>query len=180
MNIGFGTEINFIESDGRVNAFLSMQDIDDNERHKLVPGFGYDYTEFNAGKTDGVLDFNRENDRHFNHLTTVLPVTNYTNDIYHVDGQGMAGSFRPYRSQVSYLYDTRVSDHGAGGSLGFEVGAANTVHAGIDITLSPSFSSVREWEDLNYARDKFKEHPLDAKPSKLYEPVYYRMSGEAG
>ena len=180
LNIGFGGETFFAELQAKINAYMSVSDIDDNERHKLVPAFGYDYTEHNYGKSDGVLDFNRENDRHFNHLTTALPVANYTYDIYNMDGQGVGGTFRPYRSQVSYLYDTKVSDHGAGGSLGFEVGAGSLVHAGFDVKVSPSFASVREWKNYNYARDKFKESPNDNKPFKEYEPVYFRLSGEGG
>lgn len=176
-NGAFGAEFFMVEGQMNISGFGSYQGIRGSEKNKLVPAFGYEHTEKNEG-TNGVLDFNREKDREFSHLTTVLPVTNYTYDTYSIQGQGIGGMFRPYRGQVSYLYDTYVYDDGLSGSLGLEFGAGNLVHTGIDIKLSPSGGHTGKWVNKNYAEPNFfegKDEPLKFGA----ERTHLRMVGEA-
>lgn len=173
---GIGTTFFGFEVDPRITGFGSFQKIREEEKKKDIPAFGYEHTEANEG-SNGVLDFNRENDRTFTKNTTVLPTTNYTYDIYAIQGQGALGQFRPFRSQTSYIYDREVTDYGNGANLGVEFGVGNLIHAGVDIKVSPSITSTGKWTDKNYARSKFVEKESDINRID-YEPVYFQTIGE--
>ncbi|MDY8138480.1 hypothetical protein [Aquimarina sp. 2201CG5-10] len=160
----------------QVNGFGSYQDIIKEDKNKLVKAYGYENTEKGEGK-NGVLDFNREKDRTFNKHTTAIPVTNYTYDLYAVQGQGINGMFRPHRSQVSYLYDHRVIDQGNGGSLGVKLGAGWNFFVGGRLEVAPSFGETGKWEDNNRALGKFVETENDNN-HLAYEPSYFKMIGE--
>ncbi|WP_378175200.1 hypothetical protein [Aquimarina sp. SS2-1] len=165
-----------VDLQGQVNGFGSFQKINEDDRDKRVPAFGYENTEKGEG-LNGVLDFNREKDRVFNKHTTVVPVSNYTYDLYAIQGQGIQGMFRPYRSQVSYLYDHRVIDQGAGGSLGIKFGVGWNFYAGGKTEVTPSFGETGKWVDNNNALGKFLEFENDPNPLD-YEPSYFKMIGE--
>ena len=92
--------------------------------------YGYDHTEKADAK--GVLDFNREKDGVFTENSTNLPITNYTYDLYSVQGQGVSGMFQPFRSQVGYVFNDFVRNNEVDLGLGGEVGTVAAVHAGVD------------------------------------------------
>ncbi|WP_299254024.1 hypothetical protein [uncultured Aquimarina sp.] len=167
----YGVDLQF-----QVNGFGSFQEINEDDRDKRVPAFGYENTEKGEG-LNGVLDFNREKDRVFNKHTTVVPVSNYTYDLYAIQGQGVQGMFRPYRSQVSYLYDHRVIDQGTGASFGVKFGAGWNFYAGGKQEYTPSFGETGKWVDNNNALGKFLEFDKDKNPLD-YEPSYFKMIGE--
>ncbi|PHS05253.1 MAG: hypothetical protein COA88_12620 [Kordia sp.] len=175
-NAAFGAEFFLIEGKGEISGYASYQDILDKD--VFTPTYGYEFTEHNEG-LNGVLDFNREKEKHFNRQTTALPVTNYTYDLYSVQGQGIGGMFRPYRSQVSYLYDKKVSDIGVGASYGGEIELGNLVHGGLDIKVSPTSGHTKKWTKRNHALPWFMESVNETKPIANYETSYFRMIGEA-
>ncbi len=165
-----------LQLQGEVSAYGSYQSIDDNEKNKPVPAFGYENTELAEG-TNGILDFNREKDNTINRFSTVLPVTNYAYDIYAIQGQGTIGTFRPFRSQVSYVYDNLVSDTGTGVSLGAEVGFGNLWYAGAEIKVTSTNNTTGKWESNNLVLDKFLEKDSDPNPID-YESTYFKQMGE--
>ncbi len=175
-----GVGVTFLGPDGRIQitGYGSSQSISPFEKDKYVPAFGYQHTEANEGE-NGILDFNRENDNDYSKNTTVLPVTNYTYDIYAIHGQGAGGQFRPFRGQVGYVYDHQVRDSGNGASFGLEGDVGNLVHTGFDIEMSPSSSSTGKWEDKNNALPRFIEREGDINPMD-YESVYFQTVGELG
>ena len=159
--------------DGEIggSAFGSYQKIDDDFRSFTSKAYGYENTE-HATNAD-VLDFNRENDKVVNKNTRVLPVLNYTHDIYSINGQGIGGMFRPFKSQVGYVYDPFVQDVSSSLSLGGEAEAGTGVHVGLDITDSPSVSNTGVWNTVaNQYFEKSENNDL------LYEPTYYQLIGE--
>jgi len=171
-----GATVYGVDLQGQVNGFGSFQKINKDDRHKEVPAFGYENTEKGEG-FNGVLDFNREKDRTFNKHTTALPVSNYTHDVYAIQGQGIAGMFRPHRSQVSYLYDHRVIDQGTGGSLGVKFGIGWNFYSGGKQEVSPSFGETGKWVEGNKALGKFVETKNDLN-SMDYESSYFKMVGD--
>ena len=172
----FGVTIYGVDGQGQINGYGAFQKINEDDKNKYVPAFGYENTEKGEG-VNGILDFNREKDRTFNKHTTVVPVSNYTHDIYAIQGQGIKGMFRPYRSQVSYVYDHRVIDEGIGGSLGVKLGVGWNFYAGGRLEVNPSFGETGKWVDGNKALGKFIEHKDDTNPMD-YEPSYFKMVGE--
>ncbi|WP_435578736.1 hypothetical protein [Gilvibacter sp.] len=173
---GLGSEVFGLEAQGTIQGYGSYQKIRSEERVKDIPAFGYNFTEYADGDNT-VLDFTREKDQSFNKNTSVLPITNYTYDIYTIQGHGNGGMFRPHRGQIGYLYDNRVVDLGDGVSAGAEFGAGWNVHGGADVKFSSSYSSTGGWEERNFAKSRFEESDSDPN-SRDYEPVYFKMVGE--
>ena len=117
-NASFGTEIFGAEGDATINGYHSVQSLVENQTEESA--YGYDHT--HEALPEDVLDFNREKDGNFSVNSTNLPITNYTYDLYSVQGQGVSGMFRPYRSQVGYVHDNRQVSGSEGGSGGAEIG----------------------------------------------------------
>ena len=145
------------------------QDIKDKDRK--VPAYGYNHSEKNQ-KNDGIMDFNRENEGMIYPNTKTLPSPHLTYDTYMVTGQGMLGSFRPYRSEVLTLGDRKETSDTDKTSLG----------ADLDVKL-------RHW-GLNYdgvtgsstsSRMALPGYDYKTATSKnvTYEPVFYKFQGEA-
>lgn len=173
-NGSFGTEVFGVEAELQITGYASYQDLARREKEKTERAFGYIHTEL-ASKED-VLDFNREKDGVVTVNSTNLPLTNYTYDIYSVQGQGVSGMFRPYKSQVGYVYDPYVSDIGVGSSFGVELGAASTAHAGVDVKVSPSNSHSGVWENSNYSLNSFTHSDSEHAPD--YEKTYFKNVGD--
>ncbi len=169
-----GGEVFGIEAQGDLQGYASFQKIKESEKNKYESAFGYEHTE-KASRQD-IIDFNREKDRAVNEGTQVLPVTNYTYDLYAIQGQGIGGQFRPFRSQVSYVFDQYISDVGSGANLGLEFGAGNLVHGGVDFRTNESSSYTGLWSTKNNAISHLEEKTANNKPD--YQKVYFKKVGE--
>jgi hypothetical protein len=135
--------------------------------------YGYEFTD--QAKPNSLLDFNREKELSVVSKTTkVLPVTNYTYDILNVQSQGLSGTFRPYRGQVGYVFDSKVEDESGNLSLGVELEGGAGVHVGANLTNSPSVTHTGPWNAQ--VTEFFKEKTTLNNPD--YEKVYYKMVGE--
>lgn len=172
-NVNVEGEIWGIEPGVKFGGYVTSQGIKDSEKYKIEKAYGFENT-YNAGSSD-VLDFNREKDRTFNKNTTSLPITNNTYDLYSIQGQGISGMYRPYKSQVGYVYDNETTDASSGGTLGLEFGAGGGAHVGVDatVTLGDSYSKV--WENSNPAIVRFKEKKSNNRPD--YEKVFFKNIG---
>ena len=166
-------EIWGIEPGIKFSGYVVTQGIKNSEKYKTEKGYGFENT-YNAGKSD-VLDFNREKDRTFNKNTTSLPITNNTYDLYSIQGQGISGMYRPYKSQVGYVYDNETTDASSGGSLGLEFGAGGGVHFGVDATVTLGKSKSLIWDQSNPALGRFKEKKNGNSPD--YEKVFFKNIG---
>ncbi|MBN9286252.1 MULTISPECIES: hypothetical protein [unclassified Flavobacterium] len=166
-------EIWGIEPGVKFTGYRTSQGVKESEKNKKEKAYGYENT-YNAGEKD-ILDFNREKDRTLNKNTTSLSVTNHTYDLYTVQGQGISGMYRPYKSQVGYVYDNKVQDDSNGGSLGFEIGGGGGVHWGFDVSVTNGNSSTGLWENSNTALERFKEKKEGNKPD--YEKVFFKNIG---
>lgn len=157
------------DGEGGVQGFFSAQKLKNN----IVNEKAYGYENTNLAAEDNLLDFNRENDRSVSKNTRVLPVTNYTYDVYNMQTQGMSGSFRPYQSQVGYVFDANKKDVSKSGSLGVELEIGWGVHAGASVEYSQSDVSAGVWNSsvVNYFNPTSSEK-LD------YEKAYFKLSGD--
>lgn len=173
VNAALGSEIFGGEAQGQITAFGTIQSIAAEELYKERNAYGYENTDLSDKY--GVLDFNREKDGVFNVNTTNLPLTNYTYDIYSVQGQGVSGTYRPFRNQVGYIYDSYVTDGSTSTSLGLELGAGNAVHAGIDFESTSISSHSGVWSDDNsiiqYLIENYNYNPK-------YEKVHFKNVGD--
>lgn len=173
-----GSSVIGVQLQLQLDGYGSYQKIRPSEEDKLVPSYGYQNTQFSHnGEGEGILDVNRLNDRVVNKNTNVLSVPNYTYDNYAIQGQGIGGSFRPYRGQVSYLYDRFVSDASGSGDFGLEFGGGNATYNGFEVELTEATAISQKWEAKNFAINKFKEHADDDNPID-FEPFYFKSYGE--
>ncbi len=173
----FGFEIFGGEGQGQITGYGTTQEISSEYKYRQVNGYGYENTHYKMGN-EGVMDFNREKEEEISVNTLMLPTTNYTYDIYTIQGQGIAGTFRPHRSQVSSVYNDYVSDFGDSESIGVEVGGGNTVHAGTNFNSTPTVSTTGRWISGNNALPLFSESSNEKKNRIDYEPYAYKLVGE--
>ncbi|WP_299249347.1 hypothetical protein [uncultured Aquimarina sp.] len=157
-----------------IDGYGSYQEIRESEKDKMIAAYGYENTE--SASENSILDFNREKDRSFNKHTTIVPLTNYTYDVYAIQGQGIQGTFRPFRSQVGYVYDNKVVDESISGSLGVQIGVGNVFYNGIDISVSDSEGSTGLWKHKNNVRSQFVINSNNQNDPD-YEAVYFKTSG---
>lgn len=175
-NASLGTEIFGAEGNGQITAYGSSQFIPDMFNSLQKSAYGYDNNHL-AGLT-GIRDFNREKDGNFSVNSTNLPLTNYTYDLYSVSGQGVAGMFRPYRSQVGYVTDPLTVNAGGGISLGGEAGGGNLFHVGLDIEVSATVSAAGAWlSSFGNQAESFFDQPT-SEDNQLYEEVYFKNVGD--
>lgn len=173
VNAALGSEFFGGEAQGEVTAYGTVQSVAPDERNKIAPAYGYQHTD-KAGNT-AILDFNREKEGSFSVNSTNLHLTNYTYDIYSVQGQGVSGMYRPYRNQVGYVYDADVQDLAVSGTLGLEFGVGNAAHTGADFEGSITDSRSGVWEQDNYILQYLKE-TYGYNPR--YEKVHFKNVGD--
>ncbi|OXA82869.1 hypothetical protein B0A56_03950 [Flavobacterium columnare NBRC 100251 = ATCC 23463] len=155
----------------KFSGYKNEQGIKESEKNKTEKGFGYENTTL-AGYSD-ILDFNREKDRELNENTISLPITNYSYDLYNIQGQGIRGMFRPYRGQVGLVYDNYTTDESFGLNLGGEIGAGSGAHFGFDIDATESISSSGLWQTSPIKR--LLEKKSGNNPN--YEKVFFKNIG---
>lgn len=170
-----GATLFTIDGSMNVSGYYSEQRLA--EKKQEIPAYGYMYSE-EAGTLDrALLDFNREKDGAFTKTTPCLPLTNYSYDLFSVSGQGVGGMFRPFRSDLGYVFDSRNTTTSEGYSLGLEIGSGNMAQGGGDITINDVNSTSGKWTENNKAIENLKFRKTVAnKP--LYEPYYFKEAGE--
>lgn len=175
LNLDFGVEVFGFEGAAGITGWATIQKLQNDEKNKQITSFGYLNTE-NATLGSSVLDFNRENDRTVSERTNVLPFTNYTYDIYSIQGQGVGGTFRPFRNEIGTIYDVKSNNFGIGGSVGAELGLGGYAEGGLNVKVNASWSKSGLWETGAYENFIYdSENPTQ---SIVYEPVYHKMVGE--
>jgi hypothetical protein len=173
LNAALGSELACIEGNGHVSAYGTISKIKESEKVKSAKAYGYAYHE--VANAYGILDFNREKDGNFSVNSTNLPLTNFTYDIYSIQGQGVSGTYRPFRNQVGYVFDPYVQDGSTSGNFGAEFGTGNTFHAGLDIEVTQAYSHSGVWtmqnDILQYLKENYNYNPK-------YEKIHYKNVGD--
>lgn len=135
--------------------------------------YGYNHTQ--EASNNSILDFNNEKEDIVSKNTLVLPVTNYTHDLFQINGQGTGGTFRPMRNQVGYLFNGKVQDVTSSYNFGGEFEGGSGVHVGLDFNEVSGISRTNVWDSP--VLDFFKELP-DEEKGYDYEEIYYKKIGE--
>ena len=174
-NAAVGGEIFGGEGQAQITGYGSYQKIHSDYKNRAESAFGYEYTHHKRTQS-GVLDFNRDNEQTVSQNTLALPITNYTYDLYSIDGQGVSGMFRPFRSQVSNLHNDNVLDFGSGKTFGVEIGLGNLVHGSGDFKTTPSVSRTGAWSSGNNVLPYFSESSDDVNSLK-YESSTFKLVG---
>ncbi len=168
--ISVGGDLWGIDAELGLTAYGNKQSIA--RKQSVEKAYGYEFTD-NATNND-ILDLNREKEDVVSKNTRVLPMVNYTYDLYNINGQGIGGMFRPFRSQTGYVYDQFVNDESESSFGGGEIEVGSGFHVGLDYKNSPSESHTGVWE--TNATQFLKEK--DPKDDPTYEKVYFKSIGE--
>jgi hypothetical protein len=174
LNIKFSAHIFGIDADVRLGGFFSSQILA--EKSKNVAAYGYMYSEYGANNSDAMLDFNREKDASFSRTTKNLPLTNFTYDVYNATGQGIGGTFRPFRSDIGHVFDPSGYSISDSYSLGAELGGGNLLKGGVDVSVIDVTSTSGKWTDNNDALSYFQFNA--AADNNAFEPYYFKQVGE--
>lgn len=161
-----------------IDAHLSVFGIPNDRKVKEQKAYGYFHLE-SAG-SDGLMDFNRDNEVTPHKRLNYLPTAVLTHDIYSVSGQGTGGIFRPYRSRVGIVGDPNFNlissnpNFGLGPEFGTE--PAGDFHVGLDISKSLRFGSSEKWGGGIFDNYSYN----NPSPSSVYgyEDWYFKSAGE--
>lgn len=162
-------------NDITVNAsgYVSVQKLRENTR----VNHAYGYMNSDQGQNDSaLLDFNRENDGSFMPTTPNLAVSNFTYDLFSVSGQGVGGSYRPFRNEVGHIFDPSNETTSNSGSLGLEFGTGNLFKGGVDVNVTHIKSTSGNWTDNNQAGGTMKYKSNQA--GNLKEKFYFKEANE--
>lgn len=160
---------------GALKGYYSQQFIAKDDRTISLPAYGYMY--YNKGNKDetALLDFNREKDIPFRTQTPHAAIPVYTYDTYSISGEGIGGSFRPYRGDVGYIRDHVIKTKNGNGSLSLDLGAwPNLGHFGGNLQLTYATVTSKRWLLGNFMERRVQFNDNDS----TYEAVYFRNPGE--
>ncbi len=170
----FGTTVFGLDGDVTLGGYFSNQSLKD--RYTSTPAYGYMFSQAGQHANDVLMDFNREKDQSFSRYTKNLPVTNQTYDVFSVTGQGIGGAFRPFRSEVGYVFDNKSSNTSDSYSGSGELAVTQTAHLGVNISVIDVNTVAGKWEDDNDAKDRL--YARNSSSNKDYEPYYFKEVGE--
>ncbi|WP_299883978.1 hypothetical protein [uncultured Lacinutrix sp.] len=159
-----------IDAEVGVTGSASSQKLKNKER--TANAFGYNNT--HHANTNAVLDFNREKEEIITKNSLLLPATNYTYDIYQINGQGTSGMFRPFRGQVGHVYNQLVQDESSSDSFGGEYEGGAGWHVGLDYKNVTIDSRTGKWQApvTGYFAENNTANNID------FESIYYKTIGE--
>lgn len=144
-----------IDGTGLFSGYYSAQWL--KFKSKVEPAYGYMNLQKGQNNFYAMMDFNRENDGVFTKNTPALPIPNLTYDLYSISGQGVSGSYRPYRNDIGYVFDPKMSSSSSDASVGAEIGLGATFKAGIDVSGVHTESKSEAWNsNFNQASSKMK------------------------
>lgn len=158
-----------------MQGFFNISRLKHKGKEQSYSANGYNYLE-NAGDED-LSDFNREKDGMVRKESPNLAMPGLTYDYYNIQGQGIGGMFRPYRSDIGHFHDPEVRSTGAGASVGIDASGTAT-HAGISASISYSNSASLKWDEDNDWYSKFQFTSLSGNTDPAYEKIYYKQHGE--
>lgn len=170
----FGATVFGLDGDVTLGGYFSNQSLMD--PYTSTAAYGYMFSHAGQGANNVLMDFNREKDQAFSRYTKNLPVTNQTYDVFSVTGQGIGGAFRPFRSDVGYVFDNRSTNTSDSYSAGGEISGAQTFHGGIDVSVVDVNTVAGKWEKDNVAKDRLSAHASTT--NKDFEPYYFKEVGE--
>lgn len=157
-----------------VSGFYSSQKLAQNIINS--PAYGYLYSEKGQDNDYALMDFNREKDGSFNENMACLPLTNYTFDTYSVMGQGISGSYRPFRSDIGHVFDPAAYTTNDDASLTVELGFGGYVHVGTNISVTDVNGNSGKWKSNNNALGKLR---FSSKGNgNDFENVYFKEANE--
>lgn len=170
-----GGEVWGADASASFTGYMNKQVIAKEDTLQTIAAAGYLYSANGNNKENVLLDFNREKDMEFNYKTTPhIALPQYTYDVFSISGEGIGGSFRPYRGDIGYVFDHSITTRSNSTNGSIDVGFGAAVHGGLEITNITTTNANHRWNNNNLLEQKLKFQFADT----TYEPVYFRNPGE--
>lgn len=148
------------------------------ENSQEYNAYGY----LHASNSEGaLLDFNMERNSPVTKSSEVIPIPNFTYDVYNATAQGAGGTFRPHRSEIGMLRHPNVAPvPQVDVAIGPEIeGGAGEIKIGGDFGYTESYSWSGSWGNGSAdAIDHFKFLNSSSTNDPLYEPSFFKAAGE--
>nr|WP_295877187.1 DUF5977 domain-containing protein [uncultured Chitinophaga sp.] len=176
INTRFGAEYKIVSPAFTLGGYQTRQYIDFKDSVRILPAYGYLNYQYGVNNSSGLLDFNRERDIPYREYPPVpnIALPTYTYDVFSISGEGSGGMFRAYRNDLGYMRDPLVSTKDKSQRYSLDVGYADLVHAGIDLTFTRSYTESGMWNGGNPLATSLDFTQAD----KKYEAAYFRNPGE--
>lgn len=171
--VKFGADVLTADANAYVGGYFSIESLIDKGETKDIETYGYLYLEKDLEKQTGLIDASREKDGLISKKSPNLAIPSITHDAYSILGQGVGGAFRPYKSQVSTIYNRKLESHFGGGGFGLDIGVGQANKIGFDIALNYSHAFSHRWTE---GEPKFKDE--DDELAIDLRPNYFKMYGE--
>lgn len=158
----------------KLHGYYSKMYLANEDKVSSHPAYGMLNFQAAEKNKDALLDFNRANDGVYtpNAPTIAMPV--YTYDVFSINGEGTGGSFRAYRGDVGHMRDAYVKTKENAYGLGVDLGFANTVHVGVDLSYVYTPTEAGDWTTNNLASSAFAFQNND----NTYQASYFRNPAE--
>lgn len=162
-------------ADITVGGFYNIQKV--KSKYKNVEAYGYMNLgePFDLQKNESsqyILDYTREKDGVITDKSPNLAIPCLTYDTYSIQGQGIGGTFRPYRSDFGYVHDAYAHSWSNGFTLGGDIGGG---HYGVALSYSRTDSKSKKWDENQLAKYVFTQKNAEIFD---YEPYYFKVHGE--
>lgn len=171
-NASLGLEVFPSNPTFRLTGYGSVTELQD--KYKELPAYGYIYSNDGKGNNNVIHDFNRRDDVPYVADKPVLAFPVYTYDLFSVNGEGMNGQFRSYRSSVGILYDAQSSTTSSNTSIGAHIGAFNAFKGGADLDASKVNVTNGIWSSSNAMVSQIRGIGFD----ENQEATYFKNVGE--
>lgn len=165
----FGTHVN-----GFIRGYGSLQKIADNDKTQALPAYGYLYYQNAKGNPNVLLDMNREKEMSYREKEPHIAVPVYTYDTYSISGEGTGGMFRPYRSDIGFIYDHAMSSKSNSNGFAVDLGFGGYFHGGLDYDGVYANTKNNPWYEDNLLKDVIPFRQSDS----TFESVYFKNPGE--
>jgi hypothetical protein len=165
------------KSYGTISGYTSKNYIAAADMTQTMPAYGYLYYQKAKDAGDNVLmDFNRDKEVPYRPNTPSIGVPSYTYDVYAISGEGIGGSFRPYRGDVGFVFDHTMRTKSKSGNFGLDLGIGKYVQIGVDIDKTTNQTVTSPWK--TESNILAKEIGFKNEDNTIAEPVYFKNPGE--
>jgi hypothetical protein len=166
-----------LKSFGTLSGYTSKNYIATEDQTQKISAFGYLYYQKakNAGN-NVLMDFNRDKEVPYRPNTPHIAVPSYTYDTYSISGEGIGGSFRPYRGDIGFVFDHEMRTKSKSGNFASDLGIGHYVQIGLDIDKTNNQTITGPWKTgSNILADAINFKNED---NTISEPVYFKNPGE--
>ncbi len=167
-----GAEAEGLFASKSFQGYTSTEEVENKIR--VLPAYGYLYYE-KAGRDQNVLlDYNLEKDIAWTENAPHIAVPIYTYDTWSITGEGTGGMFRPYRSDIGFVFDHKMSTKSKMYTAGVNAGLGSIAKGGYDYNQVYSVTNSNAWMGDNRMVEVIPFRPADT----TFENVYFKNPGE--